>query len=223
MMLHLNTDQRLSSCTRGEDAEALGAIHDIGVMPAIWERDAPVTIGVEVPFEDIRFEAATEDVGKRMLAALRAIEIVNAPALSTDIGALAVRYARLMQFDRVSVRLDCITNNACKQFHTDNTTVRPLCTYQGHGTQWLDREAAEGDANQLRAGDVSLFKGRLLVSDGPIVHRSPPIEGTGGIRCLLVIDPPAEGLQIARDQFEASQFLTSSLTDQSTATPVTLP
>jgi hypothetical protein len=45
---------------------------------------------------------------------------------------------------------------------------------------------------QLLAGEVALFKGRLL-TDSPIIHRSPPIAGTGQRRLVLVINPAQEG------------------------------
>ena len=46
----------------------------------------------------------------------------------------------------------------------------------------------------LAPGAVGLFKGRILAGEQAIVHRSPPIAGTGEARLLLVIDspPPAE-------------------------------
>lgn len=49
-------------------------------------------------------------------------------------------------------------------------------------------------SRSLAPGAVGLFKGRILAGEQAIVHRSPPIAGTGEERLLLVIDgpPPAE-------------------------------
>jgi hypothetical protein len=103
---------------------------------------------------------------------------------------------------QVSIRLEVIEGNACRKFHSDYVTVRLIATLAGPGTQWLD----DGDAARLRAGadpdtlhirdiatgHVALFKGRAWTRDRAIVHRSPPIAGTGQCRLVLVIDPAPE-------------------------------
>jgi len=58
-------------------------------------------------------------------------------------------------------------------------------------TRWIEQP---GDRQRaLATGTVGLFKGRVLAGDDAIVHRSPPIVGTGEDRLLLVLDgPPPE-------------------------------
>jgi len=115
--------------------------------------------------------------------------------LHADILSLADRFARIMQTKFVEIRLEHVTTNACKKFHTDYVTARLITTYIGQGTQWLDEDQPAdcdcGDPHniqQMRTGDVALFKGRLW-STCAAIHRSPPIEGTGEERLVLVINP----------------------------------
>ena len=53
-------------------------------------------------------------------------------------------------------------------------------------------EEQEGAVAQMRAGEVAIFKGRMLLDDPPVLHRSPPIAATGEQRLLLVLDPVTE-------------------------------
>lgn len=121
--------------------------------------------------------------------------------LSTDIAELATEFARIMDVDRVAIRLSIIDTDACRRFHADYVTARLICTYVGPGTQWLDDADAAAWAggadpdtltiHQLDSGDVAIFRGRLWAPDAAAIHRSPPIAGTGVQRLVLVIDPAA--------------------------------
>lgn len=93
----------------------------------------------------------------------------------------------MMGVGAVTVRLAPVVTNSCRRFHADYLTVRMLTTYVGQATQWVYADTPE-DVRQLAAGDVALFKGRVLAGPPPILQRSPPIEGTGEHRLLLVID-----------------------------------
>jgi hypothetical protein len=108
----------------------------------------------------------------------------------------ASHFATNMELGVVEIRLERIVTNACRKFHADYVTARLICTYAGQGTQWLDSEDAAGcdcgdphNIRQLSTGDVALFKGRLWSAHAPAIHYSPPIEGTGEERLVLVINP----------------------------------
>ncbi|MEP4338922.1 MAG: DUF1826 domain-containing protein, partial [Roseobacter sp.] len=113
--------------------------------------------------------------------------------LHSDIVALVHRFAEVMETQCVEIRLEHVTTNACRKFHTDYVTARLITTYLGQGTQWLDSDGRDsndpGNIQQMQTGDVALFKGRLWSSHAPAIHRSPPIEGTGEERLMLVINP----------------------------------
>lgn len=114
-------------------------------------------------------------------------------ALRDDILALARRFAAFMQIDAVRLRLEAVTTNACRRIHADYADLRLITTYHGRGTDYLPNGAEQAENNLLRmpTGHIGLFKGRLFADQHePCLHRSPPIEGTGEVRLVLVIDTP---------------------------------
>ena len=56
--------------------------------------------------------------------------------LIDDIAALADVFSGVMKASYVRLRLDVVTDNACKKFHIDALTARLVCTYRGTGTQY---------------------------------------------------------------------------------------
>ncbi len=88
----------------------------------------------------------------------------------------------------MKLRLEVVETDACRRFHADFVTYRLLTTYCGAATQWV-RSTQPETIETLRAGDVAIFNGRVLLEEPTILHRSPPIAGTGETRLLLVIDP----------------------------------
>ncbi|MES2054675.1 MAG: DUF1826 domain-containing protein [Pseudomonadota bacterium] len=175
----------------------LAGIRDPDITLAVWERPPPIAIGTLRGFPGICFTAGIDALGETLCAHLadRSVRRWHAPLIA-DVARLATIYANIMALDRVALRLERIDGNACWRFHADYVAVRLISTYVGSGTQWLDQRsvAASSDGEspsprQLSCGDVGLFKGRLLAPHHAIVHRSPPIAGTGEERLLLVIDP----------------------------------
>ncbi len=113
--------------------------------------------------------------------------------LKNDIVALAERFADLMDARFLRLRLDVVTTNACRKFHIDTITARLVCTYRGTGTQY----GISTDGNEptriftVQTGAPILLRGTLWREQPPsgLLHRSPPIEGTGETRLVLVLDP----------------------------------
>ena len=112
--------------------------------------------------------------------------------LEADILEMAERFADLMGARYLRLRLDVISTNACRKFHRDAVTARLICTYRGSATQ-IGNASNDQDPHiikQIPSGTPILLRGTLW-SEHPyshLVHRSPPIEGTGENRLLLVID-----------------------------------
>lgn len=116
-------------------------------------------------------------------------------ALCADVADLAARFTALMQVDAVRVRVEGVVSNACKKVHADHTDIRLITTYAGPGTDYAPHGAdSDGDIcclERVPTGAVALFKGRTFAPDHPpCLHRSPPIEGSGERRLVLVIDTP---------------------------------
>lgn len=178
------------------DPTQLAAIHKPDVALAIWWR--PVSIAVTRSdlegFVPIREHAHHEHVAiviARALAKTRPLEWHA--ALIADIHDLARRFALLMDVDRLTVRLEPVTDDACRRFHADYVRARLITTYHGPGTEWrLWQEGEAGRIHRMDTGHVGVFKGLDWAPQLRVLHRSPPIAGTDDIRLLLVIDAVVE-------------------------------
>lgn len=191
------------------DAPAgLAAIADPAVNLAIWQRGLTPQLAaaawqlLRAADGEVRLNVAASDVAAALNAALLAANWPAVPALVADVAELAMLAAPLMQTHAVDLRLEIVTGDACRKFHADYVPLRLITSYAGPGSQWLSNDDAAAlaqgiaieqlEVRQLLAGEVALFKGKLL-TDSPIIHRSPPIAGTGQRRLVLVINPNQEG------------------------------
>lgn len=175
-----------------EDPGRLAAILDPVVALAAWRRPVPVGLSTAdlSGFEAIRLESDRGAIAAGLRTALAGQPAADWHApVADDAGVLGERFAAIMGCDRMVVRLEPVSTNACKKFHTDHVTVRLLTTYLGQGTQWIVGDEDDAAVRQMAAGHVALFKGRRWAPDTRVLHRSPPIDGTGEVRLLLVIDP----------------------------------
>jgi hypothetical protein len=174
------------------DSAVLATIDQPQVTLAVWERPSPLPAPDLEGFPTIRFAAATPSVAAGVREALGALP--SRPwheTLAADAARLAMLYATWTGEERVEVRIERVTGNGCWKFHADYVGLRLITTYCGQATQWLPLGATDETAPRaLSAGDVGLFKGRERAGDRAIIHRSPPIAGTGEDRLLLVIDAP---------------------------------
>lgn len=113
--------------------------------------------------------------------------------LIEDVATLADIFCDVMSAPFVRLRLDRVTTNACRRFHIDAVTARLVCTYRGTGTQYgISTDGAEPRrVFTTPTGAPILLRGTLW-SEQPhsgLLHRSPPIEGSGETRLVLVLDP----------------------------------
>lgn len=118
-----------------------------------------------------------------------------------DAMALATSFMATMETGLVDIRLETIRHDACWKFHRDCVTARLLTTYRGPGTEWVlpgDSAAAlaqqtsyRGPIQHFPPHAVGLFKGNCAPPASGIVHRSPPIAGTGLARLLLCLNLPS--------------------------------
>lgn len=86
----------------------------------------------------------------------------------------------------LSMRLEYVTDDACRKFHKDETGFRLITTYLGRGTQWRGSDMSE--IQEMQTFDIGMLLGERAGREGRILHRSPPIEGTGESRLVLVVD-----------------------------------
>ena len=185
-----------------DDPAALGAFLKPGCAAAIWRRQTPPEVQSWLDGLDpeqlpqgrvvLPPSAVADTVG-------HLCDISGLPAgaerdwLQADIAVLADIFADLIPARFLRLRLDVITTNACRKFHIDAVTARLICTYRGRGTQYgISQDGTEPSrVYTVQTGAPVLLRGTLwpeLPRSG-LLHRSPPIEGTGETRLVLVLDP----------------------------------
>ena len=122
-------------------------------------------------------------------------------AFLDDVIRITELFMRTMETDVVDIRLEAIGHDSCWKFHRDQVPARLLTTYRGPGTEWVhpqdgdtaiaEQKSFPGPIENLPTHHVGLFKGGLAEDGTGIVHRSPPIIGTGVSRLLLCLNLPS--------------------------------
>lgn len=180
----------------------LSAIRDTGCAAAIMKRD-PIAVlhaWLNTLAPDCLPEArlilrpdAVQKTVEQICDACGTPQGLARQILAHDIAELARNFARLMNVTHIRLRLDVVTTNACKKFHIDALTARLICTYRGQTTQ-LGEATPDGEPDSIFSvpqGCPVILRGTQWKDDTPtsLKHRSPPIEGSGETRLLLVMDP----------------------------------
>ena len=183
-------------------SQGLSAIRRSDCAASIWERRSPPRLERWID------NVAPEHLPKARLilradrvcdALVEVTNLCNTPTgperdlLIDDVSALSAIFADVMQTTYLRLRLDVVRSNACRKFHIDAVTARLICTYRGTGTQYgISTDGAEPTRIfTTPTGAPLILRGTLWPTDPPagLLHRSPPIEGSGETRLLLVLDP----------------------------------
>jgi len=95
-----------------------------------------------------------------------------------------------------TLRLEYVTDDACRKFHKDQTDIRLITTYMGRGSQWIN--IRDGDRNpvveEMETFEVGMFLGERSDDLEGVFHRSPPIENTETAeRFMMVVDVERPG------------------------------
>ncbi len=182
--------------------EGLEAIRHPGCAAAIWRR-APLP-GFQAWIDELEPEHlptarvvlrqdAVRDAARQICETAVTPDCAERDWLIDDIAALADIFADVMGASWLRLRLAAVATNSCRKFHIDAVTARLICTYRGPGTQYGISTDGEEPSRVFAAatGSPVILRGTLW-SDGHkagLLHRSPPIEGTGTVRLVLVLDP----------------------------------
>ena len=128
------------------------------------------------------------DMSRMRVCAERDAFIAHAQQLSDA-------FMHIMKAPYMRLRVDVISHNACSLFHIDAMTARLICTYRGAGTQYGLANAARDPETvyTVPTGAAIVLRGKRRPPKAKVdlVHRSPPIQGTGQTRMVLVLDPIA--------------------------------
>ncbi|TYC86702.1 DUF1826 domain-containing protein [Novosphingobium sp. BW1] len=195
----------MSAAVCASAPEVLTRIAEPDVHLAIWQAGRSGRLDWlealdHAGISDLSFPCALTDLEREIgegLAEAGYPKGAKTEALSQLMADLCRRFAAIMGCAEVKVRLEVIRTDACRKFHADYVPARLITTLAGPGTQWIEVDAiTQGEPeeiHQMRAGDVGLFKGRLLAPEPAILHRSVPLSALGGTRLLLVLDPLGVG------------------------------
>jgi hypothetical protein len=190
-----------------DHAAVLDRISEDGVALAVWTRQVPTGLAAwldALPAErlpDGRFVAKPRDVPARLAVLCDLVGIEDGPKRSfliDDVAGLAEKFAQLSGSMRVDLRLEAVDHDSCWRFHRDHVGLRLNATYRGPGTQWPPLELADralraqrryrGALNDLPRFAAGLFKGERRAGPTAILHRSPPIAGSGITRLFLCLN-----------------------------------
>jgi len=167
-----------------------------GAELALWPRQpsAGLVAAFEAldcsSFEDLRFTGRPEDVLQPAVAWLTQS---SWPALvrQTLLGDVQAAFACIGDIDAdCTFRLEHVSDDACRKFHKDDTDFRLITTYFGRGTQWRVERAGEepGPIHEMKPHEMAMLLGQRCSLENCVLHRSPPIEGSGQARLVLVLD-----------------------------------
>lgn len=169
---------------------------DDGIDGVIWNRsllqETSQAMGSLQLWEsqDSRFTSPIQDLGTPLKQALDAVGVDEAGVrdwLIQDVQVLAAKLADLLDTEFISVRTEIVCHDGCTKFHQGAIKARMICTYVGPGTEYT---APGLNIQSVATGCPMLLKGKAWSTRSqPILkHRSPPIEGTGQGRLVIVID-----------------------------------
>ena len=199
-----------SSIVFCDDVTGLAAINDAGKELVICARSVPFCLAhwlaemAPSRLPDFRLLVRPVDARRAIEAELDECGMPPGEKRAffiDDITRLVAVFAGITRSDLVDVRLDRIDHDACWKFHKDAVETRLLTTYRGSTTEWIDPRHAEqalqeqtdydGPLESLEQNDIAIFRGNSANAAVGIVHRSPPIEGTGAVRLLLCLNAPS--------------------------------
>ncbi|MFM7295682.1 MAG: DUF1826 domain-containing protein [Planctomycetota bacterium] len=210
----LSTQTRNLSTLRRADAEveASERLAQGEVNLVSWHRELPVGLDAQLVEWARRFPAQFDEIvampNYDLSAATHGLAEPARTWLTVELAVLIARLAHLADARRLRVSLGAVRTDQCRKFHVDYVRYRLVTTYVGPGTEWVPdaavrREALDHppdcpcdankeivkDASAIRhavPGEVVVMKGALHPNHRGAVHRSPPIEGTGRVRVVLI-------------------------------------
>ncbi len=205
----------LNACAHhvvGAQPEVLQCITASRVNLSLWQRPPLPAISREVStltaaqLPAVRHPTSKHSFTDDITALLRALghDPLSFRCLLSDLCLLADHFFSVSGQRDVKFRLSATDDDNCGRFHVDTRHLRMICTYQGPGTEWLRNEQVDrfllergapndavirfGDASRFEPFWVGIMKGDPDCSGNGLVHRSPPVAGSGQTRVLFCLD-----------------------------------
>jgi hypothetical protein len=204
---NLSTLRRADAEVEASERLAQGEVNLVS-----WHRELPVGLDAQLVEWAKRFPAEFDESVSMpnydLSAATRGLAEPARTWLTMDIAILLARLAHLADARRLRVSFGAVRTDQCRKFHVDYVRYRLVTTYVGPGTEWVPDEAVRRealdhppdcpcDANKELVreasairhavpGEVIVMKGARHPNHHKTIHRSPPIEGTGRVRVVLI-------------------------------------
>jgi hypothetical protein len=201
MMQSVQQSVAIGACVT-QVAENLNILATPGCAAAIWQRQPLPAFQTWIDRLDptilpsVRQILKPQDVVTVLSEVCDTSSMTDGPhwrRLIEDITDLSHLFCDLMAAPYVRLRLEPVTSNACRKFHIDAITARLVCTYRGTGTQYgiSDDGVEPKSICTVPTGTPILLRGTLWPEKprSGLLHRSPPIEGSGETPLVLVLDP----------------------------------
>lgn len=195
-------DEAAVAVAFAENPENLQAFLEPGCAAAIWNRRVDSSLQAWLDNLDPkqlpsgRLVLPVEAVPSALTELCNLADTPNGvgrQALIDDVATLANVFANLLGSKYLRLRLDVASETTCPKFHIDAVTARLICTYRGPGTQY---GIAPNGGEPAQVFTVPTSAPIILHgSQSPqpptsgLLHRSPPIEGSGQTRFVVVLDP----------------------------------
>ncbi|AQA18610.1 hypothetical protein BST95_10550 [Halioglobus japonicus] len=197
---------------QGEQIRILETISNPEVNLSLWQRPEEHRVALEAatlathPLRDARRPTSLTSFDEDVCALLQlqGVNPANYEALRADMFMLTQLFAPLTEGRPFRFRLLTTAKDDCRRFHLDRINLRLLCTYHGPGTEWLRNEQVDrlaqargapnediirfGEASRFQPFWVGIMRGDPANNGDGLVHRSPPIAGTGQARVLFCLD-----------------------------------
>jgi len=195
------TEKLTSGVLTVSKASDLQKVSAPGVAGLVWLRHPPASFQSWIDALDpptlprARMILPATEVREAVAEACHSAGTPDGPErdwLVADIAALAETFAMTFSASWLRLRLDVVETDACRRFHIDRVSARLVCTYRGSGTQYGTSATRTPDViHTVPTGSPFVMRGTLWppVPDPQLLHRSPPIEGTGETRLMLALDP----------------------------------
>jgi len=187
---------------RVDELADLVEIFDPSVQVCSWQREIEPVIGnylAGLHQEPMQSVETLSENGSPGLSSLSADD--GQSVLIEDLSLLRNIVCDLLGCPAVGMRLARIGHAMCPGWHIDRVGIRLVCTYQGPGTQWLekqdmDRSNLHQNRNESAAfveaavGEIVLLKGSLWQDNEAFgaIHRSPEIASNTPLRTLVTLD-----------------------------------
>ena len=198
----------------GNQPDVLRRILDPGVNLCLWQRPVQPAVIRELSslrasnLPDVRCPTSLEsfDDDVDTLLHKQGLDPLAFSNWRIDLRRIADHYFGVSDDRDVTLRLVTTESDDCRRFHVDYTHLRLLCTYRGPGTEWLTNKQVDrfaqssgapndaiirfGKPSQFEPFWVGILKGDAYPGNAGhgLVHRSPPIVGSGETRVLLCLD-----------------------------------